>query len=497
MGGRTLLLPRAGGRPRAEAGTSAVVIGGGIAGIAAATVLAERGVSVTLFEREHFLGGRAGAWTENLSSGESFEMERGFHAFFRQYYNLKVLLRRIDPSLSFLRPLEDYPVLGPDGLVQSFAGLPRRTPFNFITLTARTRSLGLRDLMRVNARRALEMLTFDKEKTYSRRDDMSAKQYLDSLRFPPDARRLLFDVFSHSFFNPEAHMSAAELLMMFHFYFTGNPEGLIFDVARSPFSQSIWGPFARYLAGLGVGIHSGEAAIEITRRPNGRWRVLTDRSDVEAGGVVVAVTVPALQKLVAASPGLDDPDWRASIRDLALTRPFAVLRLWLDKPVRNDRAPFVGTTGVGPLDNISVYHLFEDESRDWVDTHGGAIVELHAYAVDEGYDEPKLRQQLLDALHVFYPETRDAGIVEERFLMGQDCPAFAPGSHAKRPPVETPLAGLTLAGALVKFPVPSALMERAAASGFLAANLVLAGFDVEPEPISSIPGRGLLFRLRI
>ena len=46
------------------------------------------------------------------------------------------------------------------------------------------------------------------------------------------ARRMMFDVFSHSFFNPEEHMSAADLLMMFHFYFSGNPEGLIFDVSK-------------------------------------------------------------------------------------------------------------------------------------------------------------------------------------------------------------------------------------------------------------------------
>ena len=66
-----------------------VVLGGGIAGLAAATVLSEHGARVTLVERERFLGGRAGAWTETLATGETFEMERGFHAFFRQYYNLR------------------------------------------------------------------------------------------------------------------------------------------------------------------------------------------------------------------------------------------------------------------------------------------------------------------------------------------------------------------------------------------------------------------------
>ena len=38
----------------------AVVVGGGIAGLAAATGLAERGVRVTLLEREPYLGGRVG-----------------------------------------------------------------------------------------------------------------------------------------------------------------------------------------------------------------------------------------------------------------------------------------------------------------------------------------------------------------------------------------------------------------------------------------------------
>jgi isorenieratene synthase len=492
MGARTLLLPRVNGRPRADSGTSAVVVGGGIAGVAAATVLAERGVGVTLLESQRFLGGRAGAWTERLSDGEGFEMERGFHAFFRQYYNLKALLQRIDPSLSFLLPLHDYPILAPGGLVQSFAGLPRRTPFNLIKLTARAKSIRLRDLRGVNGWRALEMLTFDREKTYSRRDDMSAKEYLDSLGFPPDARRLLFDVFAHSFFNPEARMSAAELLMMFHFYFTGNPEGLVFDVARSPFSKSIWEPFSRYLDGLGATLKMGERASRILRIPNGRWAVVSDQSVIEADGVVLAVTVPALQEIVNASPDLDDRGWRASVGTLALTRTFVVWRLWLDRPAAEGRAPFVGTTGVGELDNISLYHLFEDESRAWVGRHGGAVVELHAYAVDKNYDEQTVRQGLLEALHVFYPETKGARILEERFLSAQDCPAFAPGSYADRPSVDTPFPGLTLAGDFAKIPIPSALMERAAATGFLAANHVLARFGVSPEPISSISDRGML-----
>ncbi|MEJ2370202.1 MAG: FAD-dependent oxidoreductase, partial [Gemmatimonadales bacterium] len=63
-GSREFHLPLAAGSRAPSDSRSAVVVGGGLAGVAAATVLAERGVEVTLVERQSYLGGRAGAWSE-------------------------------------------------------------------------------------------------------------------------------------------------------------------------------------------------------------------------------------------------------------------------------------------------------------------------------------------------------------------------------------------------------------------------------------------------
>jgi isorenieratene synthase len=470
------------------------VVGGGIAGLAATTVLAERGAKVSLVERERYLGGRAGSWTDTLSTGERFEMERGFHAFFRQYYNLRRLLRRVDPELDDLAQARDYPILGPDGEEQSFADLPRRAPWNVAALTRRSRHLGARDLLKVNGRAALAMLGFHPERTYARHDQATASDYLDSLRFPPAARRMLFDVFAHSFFNPESEMSAAELLMMFHFYFLGNREGLIFDVARRPLGVAYWQPLADRAVGLGASVTTGVSAQRVVRH-GGAFVVETDGASITADALVLALTVPALQALVADSPALAALDHEVS--SLALTRPFAVWRLWLDRPTRSDRVGFVGTTGIGRLDNISLFHLLEDESQAWADKTGGAVVELHAYAVEADTDQAALRAELLAGLHTLYPETRDARIVEERFLWREDCPAFSPGSHARRPSVTTAVPGVMLAGDFVKLPMPSALMERAATSGMLAANNLLAKLAAPLEPIQSIAPHGLLHRLPV
>ncbi|HMI94282.1 MAG TPA: DUF5914 domain-containing protein, partial [Polyangiales bacterium] len=491
----TLVFPNPKGERTVPRATRAVVVGGGIAGIAAATVLMERGVRVTLLEREPALGGRAGSFDERLATGEQVQMERGFHAFFRQYYTLRALLQRVDPSLSMLRELSDYPILGPHGMEQSFSGLPKRTPFNVLALTQRTPYLRLRDLLAANGRAALELLAFDGERTYERFDQQSAEQFLSSLRLPPRARQMLFDVFAHSFFNPEANMSAAELLMMFHAYFLANPEGLIFDVAREPLGTALWTPFARWLGERGVDVRTGTSVERVLRPAPGAIAVEHAGGRAEGELLVLALDPRALRELIARSPDLGA--LAASSEALTETRPFAVWRLWLDRPVDASRAIFAGTTGMGLLDNISVYDRFQGESATWASKHGGSVVELHAYAVPPELDEPRIKAELLAGLHALYPETRCAGVLHERFLLRSDCPAFAPGMHAHRPGVATALPDVALAGDGIRVPVPCALMERAAVSGVLAANTLLAPLGVMSEPIRSVPSSGLLARPRI
>ncbi len=480
------------GRASVHGAESVVVVGGGIAGLASAAVLAERGVKVTLIEKQAYLGGRAGSWQDTLEDGTDFEMERGFHAFFRQYYNLRNLLKRVDPELSFLKPTRDYPLFGPNGAKESFSDLPKRAPWNLMKLVLRSPSIRLRDLLRLNHNEAQQMLAYDPVQTYERYDNMSAAEYLDSLNFPQQARRMLFDVFAHSFFNPEADFSAGELIMMFHYYFLGNPEGIVFDVADGPFGRVIWEPLARYLQDLGVQIQRGTCATRVDPIDTG-WCVHTDDGDeLTAHGVVLALPVPALQGLVQACEGLDHAGWRHDIAQLGVTRPFSVWRLWMDRSARPERAPFVGTTGLGIVDNISLYEQLEDESRAWSDAHGGSVVEIHAYSVPESMSASEIKADMRAQLDALYPEFKTAEVLEERFLHHQDCPAFGPGSHAKRPTVQTPFKGLTLAGDYVKTPFPTALMERATATGFMAANQLLEAWGVQAETLYSVPLTGML-----
>ncbi|GAA4543385.1 NAD(P)/FAD-dependent oxidoreductase [Mycobacterium paraffinicum] len=482
-------LPATTGLPDASALDSqprVVVVGGGIAGLTAATGLAERGVAVEVIEREHYLGGRVGGWTEQ-HDGTGLAMNRGFHAFFRQYYNLRSLLGRIDPQLRMLTPVADYPLIDGAGRRDTFRGLPRTPPWNAVAFAARSPTFRLRDFLQIDARAAAPLAAVSVPGIYERLDHFDAATFLKSIRFPEAARHLAFEVFSRSFFADPSKLSAAELATMFHIYFLGSSEGLIFDVPTSNYDRALWEPLRRYLEARGVRFRFGSGASHIDTGPSKTFRVHTDSGDhVEADGVVLATDVAGLQHIVAASTGLATDDWRAQIAQLRTAPPFAVYRLWLDRPVTARRPAFLGTAGHEPLDNISVLERYELQAAEWSRARHGSVVELHSYALDA---EPS-RAAMLRQLHKIYPETAAAQIVCERMLQRDDCPLFSPGSYAHRPPVVTPQPGLLLAGDAVRIDLPVALMERAATTGWCAANHLLGRWGLAGHPLVTVPTRG-------
>ncbi|GAA3882191.1 FAD-dependent oxidoreductase [Tessaracoccus defluvii] len=462
-----------------------VVLGGGIAGLAAATGLAERGVEVTVLEAQPQLGGRVRAWRTD----DGRTMSRGFHAFFRQYYNLRSLLRRADPELSSLVPVADYPLTLADGPTDSFARIPRTPPWSILGFVAVSPTFRARDLLRVDVGRALGLLRVSFPRTFQELDGVSAADVLDQLRFPQQARHLALEVFARSFFADPHEFSGGELLAMFHTYFLGSAEGLLFDVPREDYDTALWAPLARYLTGLGVDIRCGVTASAV--EPTGTGvRVVSSDGEIRADAAVLALDTAALQSVVDASPGLGDATWRSRIARLRIAPAFGVGRRWLGRP-QPDLPDFLGTSGYGPLDNISRLDAFEDGAAAWADRNGGAVVEVHGYALPspEG-----VRERLWAEAERVHPPLAGAPIIAEEWLVEQDCPLVDTSPWLDRPTVATPDPRIVLAGDLVRCDLPVALMERAATTGWEAANRLLAGWGRRGHDLWSPPTRGLLAR---
>jgi isorenieratene synthase len=463
--------------------------------VSAAVVLAERGVRVTVLEARPSLGGRLATWPETIADGTIQPVDHGFHAFFRQYYNWRNILRRIDPDLGFLRPVPGYPVISTRWPAEEFGKLPPAPPVNLLALIARSRSLRLRDLRGMDGKAALPLLAYHPERTYAELDGTTAEELLDSLRLPDRARAMLFEVFSHSFFNHEREMSAAEMVANFHFYLLGNAEGLAFDAPDADYDTAIWGPLAGRLDAHGARVVTGEAAVRITPRDGGGWRVATaSGARYEARYLVLAVDPPALTGLVTASPELVGaaPELARRAAGSGAGAPYAVARYWLAGDVDRRRPVFSGVSRQPTLDSVTLYHRLERSARRWAGDTGGAVVELHAYACEPDAPATVLAERMRAELAELWPEVAGLAVRDSRARVEAQAPSFRPGAHRDRPAVVTDADGLLLAGDGVHTDLPSALMERSAITGIEAANHILRRHGGAAEPLWSVRRHGLL-----
>jgi carotenoid phi-ring synthase / carotenoid chi-ring synthase len=375
-----------------------------------------------------------------------------------------------------------------DSHADSFATLPRTPPLNIAAFVLQSPSFGLRDLAAVNVSAALELLDVDFPNTFSSYDGESAAEFLDRLRFPDVARHLALEVFARSFFAHPDDFSAGELVAMFHTYFLGSSEGLLFDVPRDDYDSCLWSPLRGYLERLDAEVRTAEAVSWVDASQDVLRIGLASGAEIAADALVLA-TDPASLRRLARESALGDETWRERIAATCNAPPFAVWRLWLDRPVAPDRAAFLGTSGFGPLDNISVLERFEEGARRWSAARGGSVVELHAYALPAPPDETALKDRLLVELQRIYSELVPATIVAEELLVGDDCPLWGTDPWEQRPTVRTPHPRVVLAGDSIRCDFPVALMERAATTGFLAANQLLQTYGVAGHDLWSVPVR--------
>lgn len=315
-----LAAPKSGLPTRATAKKRVVVVGGGLAGIAAATELAERGFAVTLLERAGGLGGKLAGWPVT-ALGRTFPMEHGFHGFFRQYYNLNSLLGRAGAE----RDLQDagsYPILFGDrsgaAAEERFGTSTSIFPANLLSVIARSPSLHLGDF-REDGPGLVELMRWRGDKTYAARDGESFAEFIARGRIHRGMVDTVLRPFGKTSLNALERFSAAEAIRFFHFYFMGNPEGLGFRYLKRDSMSAILDPLRARLESLGGEVRTGVVARRLLRQddrvvaveadgsapplpplrvplaevPEGTWRTLDDGGAplfiTRRGGEVVAL----------------------------------------------------------------------------------------------------------------------------------------------------------------------------------------------------------------
>ncbi len=462
------------------------IIGGGLAGVSAAIFLAEKGFKVKIFERETYLGGKVGSWPVKFNDGFSTNVEHGFHAFFRQYYNLRNLLRKID-SYKYLIPIDDYLILTKEHGNFGFKNLDTVPVLNILSM-AKTGIYSYRDAMlNPGFRKMISLLSYNREKTFTKFDTVSFKDFADDVKLPPEMQ-LMFTTFSRAFFAEPQYISMAELIKSFHSYFLSNDLGLLYDVLNDDFENTLWNPARDYLNKYKSSI-SLDSKITSFKKDGDQFIINDERFDY----VIIASDVKGTKSIIKNSDYFKNEhfDFYNQMTSLKQSQRYSVLRIWIDKDLRQGVPFFIFTDALKILDSVTIYHRMEKSSEEWVNKNGGGIFELHSYAVPDDFPESEVRDQFLKEFEEYFPEIKGYKVKYEYLQVKDDFTAFHTNLYKTRPQVKSEIENLFLVGDWVKLESPAMLMEAATTSAMVAANSIFKKEKLKEEPMYSVPLKGI------
>jgi squalene-associated FAD-dependent desaturase len=424
------------------------VVGGGLAGLAAALECADAGASVTLYESRSRLGGatfsveRDGRWLDN-----------GQHIALRCCTEYLAFLDRL--GVSQLAPVQSrlrVPVLreGRPAAFISRNGLP--APLHLGSSLLRYPLLSPRErLSAIRAALALRKLDPDDPAL----DEQSFGNWLRAHGQSPAAIDALWNLIALPTLN--LHADDASLAAAAKVFRTGLLDGN--DAADIAVATV---PLQRLHGDAGAAALERAGARVLTSAPVTAVRsgeVELDQGVDEADAIVVAAPHQAVAKLVP--PGTVDPE----AMDALGASPIVNLHVHYDRRVLDE--PFAA--GVG----TTVQWLFDRTASSGV--AGGQLVAVSLSGADAEIGEPvaTLRERYLPALERLFPAARGATVLD--FTVTREPRATfraAPGSRRLRPGTRTSVPGLYLAGAWTDTGWP-ATMEGAVRSGHAAARAAL------------------------
>ncbi|MGB5287963.1 MAG: FAD-dependent oxidoreductase, partial [Ignavibacteriaceae bacterium] len=187
----------------------------------------------------------------------------------------------------------------------------------------------------------------------------------------------------------------------------------------------------------------------------------------------------------------EHPSFFNQMTNLKQSQRYSVLRVWIDKDLRQGVPFFIFTDALKILDSVTIYHRMEKSSEEWIKKNGGGIFELHSYAVPDDFPKDEIRNQFLKEFEEYFPEIKGYKVKYEYLQVKDDFTAFHTNLYKTRPQVKTEVENLFLAGDWVKLKSPAMLMEAATTSALYAANSILQKEGLKEEQIYSVPLKGI------
>jgi len=435
-------------------GRTVTIIGGGVAGMSAASALAETGFAVRLLERRGYLGGRASSY---LHPGVGEVIDNCQHVLFGCCTNLQGFYERIGvedrihwtSAMTMIEPGGRRSLLGPSFLPAPLHGLPRlmtAAAFSFADKLALMRAFAA--LMRKIPADSTESLGAWLRRHGQTRGALdrfwrlviasALNAEIDEIALPY-AAKVIRELFMNSAFAGSMGMSTVPL-------------------------SALYAPVTGFVEARGgsVILHASVEGAEWNEEIS-QWTVRTRAGDFDSEFVIVALPFEGMAKLLPELPAVDGADKLASQIERHEHWPICSVHLWFDREITELEHAVL-------LDRE--IHWMYNQSR--LQGRPGNYIELVVSATRAFAALPRDEAigQALRELAEFFPSVKSAK-VEKVALIKEVRATFGvpPGIDAARPCAVSPWPNLFLAGDWVRTGWPST-MESGARSGHLAAEAV-------------------------
>ncbi|MGA8027484.1 MAG: hydroxysqualene dehydroxylase HpnE [Bryobacteraceae bacterium] len=427
---------------------SVAVVGGGLAGLAAAVALGSADYHVTVYEARPFLGGRATSYPLNAADENSPTIDNCQHVLLRCCTNLIDFYKRlgVEDRIQFYR---EFYWIEPGGRLSVLRRGALPAPLHFTESFARLRFLSWRD--KVSIGRGLAAV----KREYGKRTDLDKITMLKWLRekkqTPQAIERFWRQVLVSAVSEDLERMAAIHGLQVFYVGFLARANGYEMGVPAVPlselYSEDAWSRYPQVRI-----MHRAPA--QQVRIEDGRViGVIVNGQCVTADAYVLAVPFERVASLALGLP----------IDLSALTHsPITGIHLWFDRKVTD-------------LPHATLL----DRTIQWMfNKHEGRHIQLVVSASRSLIEMPRAEviDLALKELKEFFPAVAEARL-ERAHVVKEVRAVFsaAPGLEDRRPVSKTAISNLFLAGDWTRSGWPST-MEGAVRSGYLAAEAVLREF---------------------
>ncbi len=433
-----------------------VIIGGGFAGLSAATALAASGARVLVLEARPQLGGRATAFVDRVT-GEL--VDNGQHVLFGCYYETMRFLRRIGAEDRVrVSPALEVPFIDLRGRRSVLRCPPLPAPLHLLAAILDWDTLPWSD--RLSALRLAGPLRRARRGVLPR--DQTVAEWLAANRQGKRLRKWLWEPLAVAALNQlPGEAAAAPFVRVLAEMFGPEASASAIVLPTRPLHLMYAEPAREYIAARGGEVRTGALARLVVH--GDRVEAVEVRGErVPVARAVAAVPWHALRQLFGGGvPAAMAPIVRSAAA--MASKPIVTVNLWYDRPIM--------TEAILGLPGRTMQWVFEKRLAFGEEASHLSLVSSAAGAIAARPAEELVRLAAAEVAGAL-PAARGAALLRGSAIREKQATfSLAPG-QPPRPSTETPVAGLVLAGDWIDTGLPGTI-ESAVVSGHRAASSVL------------------------